>query len=590
MVTSTFHPPESATDDGLDVPSKRSQARLLRSLRGALGSPLRWIVLAILVMLIVYPVYWLVRTAVYDLEDGFRFSELFETWLESRNVEALINSIKYGLITAGLSTLIAVPLAWVYRLSNLRFKRMIPVSAVVAFALPSYCIAISYIVLMGPETGLISQFTQWAIGWSPNLLSFSGMVTLSVLHLWPMAFLIVSAALGQMNESLRDASRSVGASDLRTTFRVELPLVRPAIFSAFILVYIYTLVLFSVPLLVGNPAGEVVLTTAIYGEYSSTFPDLAVVCSLALLFLIATIPAVILSRKATKRGRFTTGHTGGRRLVRLPVGARVILYILLGLVLLMSAWVPLGHFVVLSISDAWYNPTAGITGDHFRAVFDSPIFMRSLTNTLTYAVVTALVVTLLVALLAYVLRQRLSNGLRTTFETAAVAPFAIPGVVLAVGYILGFGREPFSLVGTMALLILAYAGHFIPVSFQALQPVYQQLDPHLDDAARIAGARLPRRLRTVLLPLLTPGLVSSGILVFISVAKELPLTLMLSNGDTVGISSLVINTFRDGGFSKLGALGLILIIVVLIAYSAVRLLEARLINSRRNQDNGRAKA
>jgi iron(III) transport system permease protein len=255
-----------------------------------------------------------------------------------------------------------------------------------------------------------------------------------------------------------------------------------------------------------------------------------------------------------------------------------------------SAWLPLAHFAALSVSDVWYDPAAGFTGDNFRAVFGSPLFMRGLKNTLTYAVATALVVTLLVALVAYVLRQRLSNGLRATFETAVVAPFAIPGVVLAVGYILGFGREPFALVGTMLLLVLAYAGHFIPVSFQALQPVYQQLDPNWDEAARIAGARLARRLRTVLLPLLVPGLVSSGILVFMSVAKELPLTLMLSTGDTVGVSSVVINTFRDGGFAQLGAIGLILIVIVLIASSAVRLLEARMIGNRRSRTKGVAKA
>lgn len=590
LMTQTREP--TVSDADVDVPASRqhSLARARQAVRNTIRLPLRWVLLVVLLMLIVYPIYWIAATALQDPFGALNASSLVETWSDAENLRALRDSVIYALSTAVLSTLIAVPLAWIYRFSDLRGKWLIPISAITGFALPSYCIAISYLLLLGPNTGLLSRAMNWSIGWAPDIVSFGGMVTLSTLHLWPMAFLIVSASLGQMDESLRDASRTVGARDLRTIFRVELPMIRPAIMSGFILVYIYTLVLFSVPLLVGLPSGNVVLTTAIFREFSSAFPDLPAASALSLLFLLATVPAVILSRRATRRGRFTTGHTGQRRLVKLPIWSKVIAYVGVGLVLMLSAWIPLFHFGVLSLSDVWHDPSAGLTDDNFKLVFDSTMFLRSLENTLIYAVTTSVLVTLLAALIGYVLRQRMTRGLRATFETLTVAPYAIPGVVLAIGYILGFGREPFTLVGTMLLLILAYTGHFIPVGFQALQPVFQQLDPDWDDAARTSGAKLFRRLRTVLLPLLTPGLVSSGILVFISVAKELPLTVILSSGRTLGISSLTIQTFEDGSFARLGALGLVLIVVVLVATGAARIVEARLINGRRNKYKTRAKA
>lgn len=566
---------ETEAGDRIAPSDGGASSRLARWIRSAARSPLRLIVLAVLLVLIAYPVYWIFRAAIYDPQAGIHLSGLRDDWANASNLRALGRSVVYAASTASFATIVAVPLAFLFQMCQLRGKWLIPASAVVAYTIPSYLFAISYMLLLGPKTGLLSGWMINTIGWAPDLISFGGMIFLAVVHLWPLAFLIVSASLGQMDESLRDASRSVGASELRTTFRVVLPLIRPAILAGFILTYIYTLVLFSIPLIVGLPARLVVLTTAIYREYTSVFPDLPSASSLSVLFLLATIPAVILSRKATQRGRFTTGHSGTRRLVVLPRPVKVAAYAFIASVVVLAAALPLVHLLTLSVTKTWYQLTADMTFAHYASVFDDRVFLRTIGNSLLYGLGSAIGVTLLVALIAHILRQRLGQRTRGLFETLTIAPFAIPGVVLAVGYILAFGREPFSLLGTRLLLILAFTGHFIPVGYQAVQPAYQQLDPEWDDAARVCGAGLVRRLRTVMLPLLMPGLVVSATLVFISVAKELPLTLMLSSGRTLGVSALTIGMFEDGDFSRLGALGVLLIGFVLLASGIVRTAERR---------------
>lgn len=521
-----------------------------------------------LVVLVVLPLTFLVWGSLTD--DGRLTLGHFREALGSRlYVQALRNSLVLGLWTAALSVAIGLPLAWASSRTNAPAKRFIHLTAVVAYVTPPYLTAIAFVNLLSPNAGLVNRFVRDVLGLPAltfNVFSMAGLVLVTVLHTFPFVYLLAASALESVDASMEESAQILGAGRWRTAAAVTGPLVAPAVLSGALIAFVNAIALFGSQAIVGLPGRVFTLPTRIYALFDHP-PQYGLASAMSLVFVAITVAALWLQRRyLARRSYVTLGGKGGRpRLVDLGP-ARWGVFAFCAAVFAVAVLAPYLTLLAVSLSTSWgLQFWQNLTLQHYRFVLlEYDVTRRAIWNSLLLASATATLTVLLGSLIGWIDLRTALRG-RKLLDYAALIPLGLPGIVVAVALIQFWLRVPLPIYGTLLIILLAYTGRYVPLGVRSANAAFRQIDPSLEETARVTGAGWLRTFRSVTLPLARPGLVAGWLLVFVPALQELSASILLFSSGSITLAVAVYNLYETGALEPVAALAIVTMLIITAA-------------------------
>ena len=534
----------------------------------------------LLLALVGYPLLWLVLGA-FGLPQGFGVEYLQRAFTRPQNYTALVNTLLLALGAGVLRIVFGVPLAWATARGNIALRRTVHALVALSYITPPYLTALAYTILLGPEAGVFNRQLRAAFGLTAgpfNIFSLGGVIFVISIHVFAFTYFLTHGALRSIDASLEESAQILGARRWWTMWRINLPLVAPAITGGALLAAIDSLALFGPQAMLGTPAQVVFLPTRIYATIGSYPPRWAEAASLSLLLVGLTVVGLAVQRRFLDRRSYVTIGGRGARTREIDLGAwrwPLLAYCLA--VVFFSAIAPIGVLTLTAFSRSWIEPLspANLTLAHFGvALFQDQIAVRGIVNSFRLAAGAAAIAVVIGAVVAWLDLRTTLRG-RRLLDYLAILPLGLPGTVMAVAVLLAFIRLPLPIYGTIWILLAAYIARFVPLATRSANAAFRQIDPSLEEAGRIIGASWWQATRRILLPIARPGLLVAFLLVFIPAFSELSATILLYTGGTETIAIAIYRLNDLGQLEVVCALAVFTIAVVLALSLVVNLLSSR---------------
>ena len=534
------------------------------------SSWLLWIaIIAVLLFLVVSPFVYLVITSFQTERTGeFTFANYATAYGRARYVEALVNSLKLGAVSALLAGVFAVPLAWAVARTNMPGRGLTRMLVLATFITPPYTGAVAWILLAGPNAGWLNRFYMLVTGAEAgpfNIYSFTGLAVVIALYSFPYIFIFTTAALELVSSEMEDAANILGAGPWRTMRKVTLPLALPAILGGLIICFLEAIALFGSPALIAIPARFNVVTTQLFQFFGNPV-RVEVAAAYAMPLLGVTILLVLVQRLIVRRKGFValTGKGGERRPILLGRWRWVVFGYAM-FVATLAVFLPYIFLIQSAFAKAWGRGFLldNITIANFRFIlFEHATAAQSIINSFVYAGISATVAVFLTLGVAYIAARRLIP-FGGVLGFLCVAPFVIPGVVLAIGFYAAYAPPPLALYGTALIMILAFTTRFLPVGYVNASAAINSLNPEMEEAVRVLGGSRLTALRRVVAPLLKRNMMGAWLLIFIPATRELSAAIFLYGPNTKVASVMIFDMSEEGNFERLAALALVLQVLTL---------------------------
>ena len=526
-------------------------------------------IIAVLLFLVVSPFVYLVITSFQTERTGeFTFANYATAYGRARYVEALVNSLKLGAVSALLAGVFAVPLAWAVARTNMPGRGLTRMLVLATFITPPYTGAVAWILLAGPNAGWLNRFYMLVTGAEAgpfNIYSFTGLAVVIALYSFPYIFIFTTAALELVSSEMEDAANILGAGPWRTMRKVTLPLALPAILGGLIICFLEAIALFGSPALIAIPARFNVVTTQLFQFFGNPV-RVEVAAAYAMPLLGVTILLVLVQRLIVRRKGFValTGKGGERRPILLGRWRWVVFGYAM-FVATLAVFLPYIFLIQSAFAKAWGRGFLldNITIANFRFIlFEHATAAQSIINSFVYAGISATVAVFLTLGVAYIVARRLIP-FGGVLGFLCVAPFVIPGVVLAIGFYAAYAPPPLALYGTALIMILAFTTRFLPVGYVNASAAINSLNPEMEEAVRVLGGSRLTALRRVVAPLLKRNMMGAWLLIFIPATRELSAAIFLYGPNTKVASVMIFDMSEEGNFERLAALALVLQILTL---------------------------
>jgi iron(III) transport system permease protein len=524
------------------------------------------LLIGVLLVLVVNPLARLLLASFQSADTGsLTLANYLTAYGRWRYIEALGNSLVLGLCVAVLGTVFGVPMAWAVSRTDMPAKGLVWAAILGTFIVPSYLGAVAWILLAGPNAGWLNRVFIGLTG-APagpfNIYSMPGLVLVIACYSFPYTFVFTRSALDLISSEMEEAASTLGAGVVRTTLRVTLPLTLPAILGAFIVQFLEAIALFGAPALIALPGRFQVMTTMLW-QFFEFPPKVQVAAAYAMPLLAITVFLFWLQRRIIARKGYValTGKGGERRLVALGRGRWVMLGYCL-VVTSLSFFLPMLVVLQAAFAKAWGRGFSldNLTLDNLRFVLvDQPATRTATLHTFVYGGASSIIALGLAFAIAYIVHRRLVP-FGQALSYLAMAPFVIPGIVLAIGFYAAYTSPPLVLYGTAWILILAFATRFLPIAYANSDAALRSMNPEMEDAVRILGGGRLLALRRVVGPLLKRGLAGAFILVFIPATRELSSAIFLYTTGTQVLSVLLFDKSDEGNFELLASIGLVLVV------------------------------
>jgi iron(III) transport system permease protein len=531
------------------------------------------VVVSVLAILVLYPLGRLTYSLFFaDALGGA--SSAAEVFREPRLGRALTNTAIVVVVSGGLALVIGSLLAWFNEKTDARIGWAANVLPIIPLLVPPLSGAIGWVFLLAPRAGFVNVFLR-SFGTSDsrvpsgplNIYSLMGMIFVTTLYVVPFVYLVLSAALRNIDSSLVEASRMSGAGPIRTMLHVTLPAVRNALVAASAILVMSIIAMFSVPIVIGSSARIDVLSVVIFNSiYEETPPRVSEAVVLSVFMLVVVQGVVLIEYLVLRRGHHSAvgGRAPRQTMVRLgaakwPVRLGILLY--LGATTL----APIVGLVIVSLQGFWapdINWSALSFEAYTKMLSPNYGFHDGLLNSLWLAGITATVLIAVAAWTAFYI-QNSSRLMGRVVNSMTAIPASVPHTVIAIGFLVSLGVGAFNIGGTLTILFLCYIVLFIPVAARSVNSALSQVGKDLWESSLMSGASPLRTFARVLIPLSWYGLLGGWVIVFAQVLPEVTAGAFLSSpttNPTVGPSILLV--WREfGDFPVLAALTLTLTVV-----------------------------
>ena len=513
--------------------------------------PALQLIAAITALIVLLPLAWLVLRATGAGMDGLVWA------LRPRSLTILGNSVVLTVSVVGGALLIGLPFAWLTARSDLPLRRVWLIAGLLTMVVPSYLGAVTLIAAFGPRGMLFDLLAAFLpLERLPDIRGWFGAWLSITLITWPFIALPARAVLLGSDPSLEEAAQGLGLDRWQVFRRVTLPQLRTALTGGSLLVALYTLSDFGAVAVMRYNA----FTRAIYLQYTSSF-NRERAAILALMLILLTLLLLLLERRLSGRA---TGARLGAGAQRNAAPQRLGRWRLPAL-LFCATLVGLGVLLPVGVLGSWLTGRVSLAA--------TPPDMGALTlTTASISALAALAAALLALPLALLLSRRhsrLSHWLVALTSSGNV----LPGIVIALSLVFFAARYLPAWYQTLPLLLLGYVTRFLPLAISASRGALLQISPRLEEAARGLGQRPWQVVLRIHVPLARAGILAGAALVFLSVMKELPTTLVLAPIGTRTFATHIWSAYSEAMLSLIGGPGLLLLGVSALGLIAILLRE-----------------
>lgn len=534
-----------------------------------LWSVITWIFLGLFALFLIYPMFGILKQSVLDADGRLtlaQFEKFFGTPYYSGTIK---NSFVVTLAVTGATLLLGIPFAYFYSFYRMRGSKFLFVAAILCCMSAPFLGAYSWIMLLG-RNGVITLFLKNALGIRlGSIYGFGGILMVQALKFFPLVFVYMNGAFKSIDNSLIEASANMGCTGIKRFFQVTMQLSMPTILAASLLVFMRAFADFGTPLLIGE--GYRTFPVEIYNQYlGENGTDYRFAAAISMIAILVTALVFFLQKWATKKYSFSVNCMNPVQ-KRSPKGIGGVLMYLYCYGLIALALLPQIYIVYLSFRNcdgAVFKPGYSFI-NYTKAA--KKLLGVSIGNTLLFGVIALALIILFAILIAYLVVRR-PRPLNHTIDTLSMLPYIMPGSVIGIALVIAFGRQPFALTGTMAIMIIALVIRRMPYTIRSATATLQNIPISTEEASLSLGAGKLKTFLTVTTPMMGNGIMSGAVLSWVAIVTELSSAIILYNNRTITLTMstyVAISRGNDGLACAFAAILTGLTAVSLILYLAV---------------------
>ncbi len=529
--------------------------------------------IGILVVFVAFPVILIFFNAFWDSEGKFNITDVVNVLKQTDTYQALWNSVIIAIGTTIGSTTIGTFFAWLVTRTDIPYKRFMKGMFLVPFMLPSFIGALAWKMLLSPRAGYINRFFMDTFGFEGpvfNIYSYTGIILVEIMYLFPFVFIQVCGALERMDPTLEESARISGAGLGTITRKITIPLVMPSILSGALLIMLYSMAHFGTVAVLGIENGIFNIPTLIYErihQSAGSFDSIRTGTVLASVLVVSAAFIIWMQNKILGKGRYQIIAGKSFRPMELKLrGLRIPLMIFC--VAYIGFTIVLPTVVIFLVGGL---PTYGLpftlenlSLENYRFIlFDHKLTRDAIFNSLTLGLSAAVITMFAGVMISYVIVKMKVRG-KGVLEFLGMLPFSVPGSVIALGVILAWsGKFGINLYNTVWIILVAYIARYMAFSLRANSAALEQVHDSLVEAARACGATMWQALKDIVIPLVRPGMMAAFFLIFLPSLRELTVSIMLyaPTTRTIGVAIYTLN--EDGETVVSAALaGVALILII----------------------------
>jgi iron(III) transport system permease protein len=493
--------------------------------------------LTFFLLFFLWPIAETIRGAFVGADGRFTLDYVGEVFRNPLYLEGLWNSLRVGVFSTLFAALIAMPLAWISDRFIFPGKTLLGALVLVPMIMPPFVGAIGVKQILGQQGALNALLERLGLLDASAPIDWLGegriwgVVALISLNLYPIIYLNVVAALANVDPAMEEAAANLGCTGFRKFRKITLPLIMPGVFAGGTIVFIWSFTELGVPLMFDfTRVASVQIFHGIKDIGGNPFPFALVVVMLCATLLIYTISKLTIGRSAYAMMAKATSQGGPRN----PGLVGGLLCSGVFLLVIFLAIMPHLGVVLVAFSTDWYQTIlpSGWTLSHFESALGHNLTLPSIQNSLKYAGLATLLDLVLGVAIAYVVvRTRLPG--RQILDTMAMMPLAVPGLVLAFGYLAMTQEGKFfeflnPSIDPLVILVIAYSVRRLPYVVRSASAGFQQTSVTLEEAAQNLGCPPLRTLRKITIPLIAANLLAGGLLAFSFAMLEVSDSLILA--------------------------------------------------------------
>lgn len=532
--------------------------------KGDFWSVVSWVLLALFVVFLIYPIGKLLIESVYT--DGrFTLGAFRQFFSKVYYYESIFHSVKIAVCVMVTSLLLGIPFAYFYSFYRLGGRKVLFVLCLLCTMSAPFIGAYAWILLMG-NSGLITGFLK-SVGISgASIYGFGGIVFVQTLKLFPLVVIYMNGAFRDIDNSLLEAAESMGCKGVDRFKRVIMALTMPTILAAALLVFMRSFADFGTPVLIGR--GYSTFPVLIYNQYlGENGVNYHFAAAISVIAVLVTAAIFLIQKTVSNRFRFTISALHPIEPKKASGFANIIMhaycYLLVGISLL-------PQFYIINMSFRNYKNSIlkpGYSLVNYQKAMEK-MLLRSIGNTMIVSVVTLTIIIVIAVLIAYLVVRR-SNFLNNAIDTISMMPYIMPGAVIGIALVVSFSKKPFTLTGTLVIMMIALAIRRMPFTSRSATAAMMKIPVSIEEAALNLGAPKVSAFTKITVPLMSSGIISGAVLSFVSIITEMSSGVILYNNRTITLTISTYSAISSGIYgvaAVFATITMVLTVICLVIY------------------------
>lgn len=473
----------------------------------------------------------------------------------------IINSFKVTTMATILALMIGVPLAYIMSVYKVKGKKFLNIIIILSSMSAPFIGAYSWILLLG-RNGVITKFLGSVFGVvMPDIYGFKGILLVLTLQLYPLVYLYVQGALENVDNTLFEAAESMGVTGVKRFFKVVIPLIKPTIYAAALLVFMQAFADFGTPMLIGE--GYRTFPRLIFDEFiSEVGGDTGFASAISVIAIILTTVFFLVQRWLSNRNEFKMSALHSIEPKEMSTKMKPFAYFFIYGIVSLSYMPQLYVFYTSFQNTSGLMFTEGYSLNSYKEAFSR--LGSSIQNTFIIPGIALIIIVLLAVIIAYIAVRR-RNALTAAVDTITMVPYIIPGTVLGIALSTTLSKKPFLMTGTFAIMIIALVIRRLPYTTRSSVAILQQISPSVEEAAISLGSSQSKTFFRITVPMMAPGVISGAILSWITLITELSTAIILYTTRTQTLTVSIYTQVIRGNYGIAAALSAILTVLTIIS-------------------------
>ena len=518
--------------------------------------------LALFAICLIYPMFGILRQSVVSPDGSITFREFHKFFSQPYYSRTILNSFRVSFSIMLVSLLLGIPISYFYSFYQLKGAKLLFVVSILCCMSAPFIGAYSWILLLG-RSGVITQFFRNFLGIHlRSIYGFRGILLVQSLKLFPMVFVYMNGAFKSIDNSLMEASASMSCVGINRFFKIVMRLSMPTILAAALIVFMQAFADFGTPLIIGE--GFRTFPVEIYNQYLGEHGrNYNFAAAISVIAIIVTAVVFLAQKWGTNLFKFSISalYPISRKKPRGIAGFLMYVYCY---ALVAIAFLPQVYVIYLSFRNS--NQGVFLPGfsmaSYVMAV--EKLLVRSIQNTIILGVGSLTVIIVFAILIAYLVVRR-SSFLNNTIDTMSMLPYIIPGSVIGIALVIAFGRPPFGLTGTIAIMLLALVIRRLPYTLRSATASLMQIPISIEEAAISLGASKMKTFVKITAPMMSNGVISGAILSWIAIITELASAIILYNNRNITLTMSAYVAISRGNYGLAAAFSAILTVVTIVS-------------------------